>query len=209
MDMGFDNASRNLASIGVIDFDANAYIRGTKPMYVGSPEPPLQLPFDAPIGSNFSCPASFNSSFGGPRLNSQPSADAFVSHEKGSEGISLKEGLFGGLLGTLGILGLVKLLSKKKADPLIDDEAITAEATKKPSIWKRIKNLGSTAWAKVKSIGSGAGKKVKGAGSTILEKTKGLTKYEKGIIGTIIGTLTLYGLYKIFSNPQQEPPQIH
>lgn len=229
VDMGFDNASRNLASLGIVDFDSNAFIRGTKPAYVGSPEPKVELPFDAPlpIYSSNVYPNYLYSN--GPTLSSQPSKDAFVSHRQ-NEGISLKEGLFGGILGALGLLGVYKLISRKKkpeapkatpeiktetkaeakakaatskaaakAEKAAEDVAKTAE---KPTVWARVKGAGSTAFTKVKS-----------AGSTVLDKAKGAPPWIKVAVGITAGVTTLYGLYKAFSHPQpphqQEYPQIH
>lgn len=210
MDMGFDNASRNLASLGIVDFDSNAFIRGTKPAYVGSPEPKVELPFDAPmpVYSSPLYPNYLYSSFGGPVLSSQPSKDAFVSHHS-NKGITLKEGLFATLLGGLGILGLAKLVSRKKAPkapavaPTVEASAEAATKTaEKATFWSKVKGAGSTAWTKTKDLGS-----------TVLNKFRGAPGWAKASIGVTAGLTVLYGAYKAFSSPkpphQQEYPQFH
>jgi len=83
----------NLASLGIIDFDADAYINGTPPRFIGSPAYPTSFPGVAP----------------GSALAGQPDKDAFTKHEKGedsNEGNWVSKILIGGaLVGTGYILG--------------------------------------------------------------------------------------------------------
>jgi len=92
----------NLATSGIIDFDANAYIKGTKPRYVGRPQstnyPPFERPSQAyPVHQE-------------PPLvaHSQPIKDELVKHDKQS----WKKVLLGALAAGVTLLGVVKLKGK-------------------------------------------------------------------------------------------------
>jgi len=93
----------NLASSGIIDFDADAYVKGTPARYVGNPDPAAgYLPFDQPLPA---FPAQYGPA---PQLPAQPRQDAFVTHNK-EEGLpSWKKALAVVVLGGFAVLAGVK-----------------------------------------------------------------------------------------------------
>lgn len=97
----------NLVANGVLNFDADAYVRGDRPRYAGNPFGSQELPFDQPI-----CPSMYPyASYGGyaPIMPPQPNADAFINRYEHSNANSAKEVLItGGLIG-LGIYALHKV----------------------------------------------------------------------------------------------------
>lgn len=68
----------NLAANGIIDFDADAFIKGTAPRYVGAPK--TYLPFEEPLPAHHQ-PAHGE---GAPQIHHQPKHDEFVHGEKDS-----------------------------------------------------------------------------------------------------------------------------
>lgn len=97
----------NLVANGVLNFDADAYVRGESPRYYGNPFGSQAVPFDEPI-----CPYS-NPYMGGGyapvMMSPQPNADAFINRNEHSSANSLKEILVYGFAGGLIIYGLHKL----------------------------------------------------------------------------------------------------
>lgn len=185
---GFDNSMRSLASIGVVDFDANAYVKGTKPMYVGSPEPHMELPLDAPITStpNF----GYGYGYGGGALRAQPSVDAFVSRGHHSSSVSAKGLILGGILGALGLTALTSFLTKGK------NSATDSTST----------NVAANAGQAIKN--SPIYTKTKGFVSTAISKAKAMPWQAKAAIAVAgVGTV-LYGFFKAITHTKVEHPQL-
>lgn len=107
-----------LAQAGIINFDADAYVKGTTPRFVGKPEGETYLPFDAPL-TGF--PMYGTSAY--PRLSGAPASDAFVKregeHGKEHKGIHipLKQVLTAGLIGGIGLFAGVKIKNAIKSIP--------------------------------------------------------------------------------------------
>ena len=70
------NSLDTLAANNIINFDADAYVKGTPPRYVGDPDGEQYLPLDRPIMANYP-QYGINA---GPQLHGEPSKDAFISH---------------------------------------------------------------------------------------------------------------------------------
>lgn len=179
---GFDNSMRSLAANKILNFDANAFVMGTNPMYVGSPEPDLQLPFDAPIVS----PNFRGYAYGVGSLRAQPSVDAFVSHgthEKSS--FSTKTGILGLIAGGLGLAGITAYLTRSKKDlEYIDD--FDKVPTKTSEVISKVKEFSSSSWSKLKGMHWGF----------------------KAAIAGVAGLTVLYGLYKAVTGSKVEHPQL-
>ena len=112
-----------LASNGVIDFDAGAYMMGTTPRYVGNPSLGTELPLDRPLPA---WPVY--------KLPAQPSADAFISKDTTViKEKSWKNALAGVIVAGLAIFTGLKLKSK-----------ISALFKKKPVIPPAIPPVGTT-----------------------------------------------------------------
>lgn len=98
----------NLVANGVLNFDADAYVRGGAPRYYGNPFGSQAMPFDQPI-----TPYPYASPYYGggyaPMLPSQPNVDAFINRHEHSSANSLKELLVYGFAGSLIIYGIHKL----------------------------------------------------------------------------------------------------
>lgn len=79
----------NLAANGVIDFDADAFIRGTTPRYVGGDK--TYLPFETPLPQSIK---GLNTS----NLKGQPDSDVF---NDGKKKLPLWKKITAGVAGTL------------------------------------------------------------------------------------------------------------
>lgn len=95
----------NLAALGVVDFDPEAYIKGTTPRYVGAPR--YYLPFEQPLPA-FQPPAHLPVNM---KPHEQPKHDEF-KHE--SEIPLWKKLVTGGLVAGLVALGVYKAKSFSK-----------------------------------------------------------------------------------------------
>lgn len=143
------NALDNLAINGVINFDADSYVKGQPPRYVGNPNGYNGLPLDQPL---MAAPQAYGVN-PGTQLSGQPSKDAFINHgENEHSRPSWKALLTGVALAGLAIFTGVKckaklsqLFSKKtvvaKAKSAITNaatNATTPKTAKKPSKLKAI-----------------------------------------------------------------------
>lgn len=102
--MGLESLSNN----GIINFDADAYIKGLPARFVGGPEDnDRYLPFDRPINDVYQPQIH-----GGEGGNREGKSDAFCSrHPKSKEHSSLRDFLIVGVLGGIGVF----LLAKRKS----------------------------------------------------------------------------------------------
>ena len=111
------------ASLGIINFDAPAYIRGTNPRYVGNPE--LET-----ISGQI------------PGIKPQPQKDEFnkeISHGNPS----WKKWVFGIFATGLAILGAYKLRNTKVASKIVNYAK---------NLPQKITNLATTGWNKLKNV---------------------------------------------------------
>lgn len=216
MGTSMNSALDNLATNGVINFDADAFLKGTKPRYVGSPEPELYMPGDQPLLDSPNIPV-----YGvtpGAQLKGQPSRDAFVSHEgaENSGSISIKTALTAGIIGVLGIFTGSKIKSKfgKQGASVGSGKAAARISTIKDKISNTAENLASSisAWAgkgkapEAAETAKAAKETVKSAAETI-EKKKGIPKPVK--IGALVvaGALGLYEIYRAIKERIKPAPQ--
>lgn len=110
----------NLAANGIIDFDAEAYVKGLPPRFIGRPERYVGLPGDMPLMAE---PPSYGV-YPGAHLSGHPRQDGFEPQEteEGSNP-SWKKALMTVLVAGLAVIGAVKyrgkiveLFNKKKAE---------------------------------------------------------------------------------------------
>ena len=111
------------ASLGIINFDAPAYIRGTNPRYVGNPE--LEM-----ISGQI------------PDMKPQPQKDEFnkeISHGNPT----WKKWVFGIFATGLAVLGAYKLRNTKVASKIVNYAK---------NLPQKITNLATTGWNKLKNV---------------------------------------------------------
>lgn len=127
----------NLTSAGIIDFDAESYVKGTAPRYIGAPR--ACLPFEQPLPV-FQAPNK-----GIPGLPNQPKKDEFVHKAEGTP--AWKKTLAGLLVA--GLIAAVALKFTKKGSKLdkfaANSKKLISEKTKSFKEWfkttyKNIKN---------------------------------------------------------------------
>ena len=177
-----------LAANGIIEFDADSYVRGKPPRYVGDPDGYVGLPFERPL------PAT--NEYGimpGPKLHGEPSVDAFISREHTEKPSNWKGFLFGAFVATLGALGLYKFgeklkgwISKKppvnQAPPVINT---TQQAT---NAAQPVENTAKKSFVQ----------KVKDGFKDLKGKFSKLPKWAKGTTYAAGGLAGLYIIYKMF-----------
>lgn len=97
-----DSSLDNLAANGIINYDAEAYIKGTPPRYVGSPRMNQYPPFEQPLMVYEPGIQGFN-----PQMPKQPHHDEYTP--KKHSNINWRNALLATMLGGLGIYGGIKL----------------------------------------------------------------------------------------------------
>lgn len=205
----------SLSKSGIIDFDADAYIKNgvSKPVETES----SYLPFDKPL-------VPIASPYGitpGEQLKGEPSKDAFVSHKEKEHSKSNWKQILGGIIaGGIATFGGFKLF-KKLNNPLkikasakkeglftiIKEKLVSVlqpeeEIKKTKKTKKAKKTVGKTAKDTVKeTTEKGAKKTAEKTVKEVAEKGKGiLAKIPKGLKiagGILIGLLGLYGFYEV------------
>lgn len=211
MELGGTNALDNLASNGIIDFDADSYVRGTPPKYVGSPSAPACLPFEKPLMAepSFMPPV-------GTRLSGQPAKDEFGHHNK-KHILNWKQALTGVIVAGLLVLGGIKAAdSLGKFSKWLKKKPAATGA--KSGFFSKIKTT-VTGWfskkkpvvtgpktgffSKMKSTVTGWFGKKKPNGATAADVVKKAAtkfpKWAKITAGISAGLLGLYGLFKMTS----------
>lgn len=212
-----DSSLDVLASNGIINFDADAYVKGTTPRFAGSPGSENYLPGEAPLTAPISS-SGFNPYMQGsvPKLNSEPPVDAFVKRkpekekkEKEIEKISEKEierpkisGLATiitvGLAGALALLGGSKLASFIKNKTKVKSNTAKTGNNEAAKDGGKVKNFFTrqkdrvTSWFKSKN-------NIEEATKNISEKAKGAPKWLKASGIALASLLGLFGLYKFVS----------
>lgn len=194
------NSLDSLATSGVINFDADAFLKGTSPKFVGSP-------------SNEYLPGEHPQSYGvtpGEKLNGEPEKDAFVRHEKEHTPPNWISLLTGSLVAALGVFGIVK------AKSLFDKNKVNSEtSTDKKSIFTQIKDKISSLLKSKDTKAAEAAKKAAEeaaakAAKEAAKKAGFLAKHSKGLkvagVGAL-GLLGLYGLYDLVSGRKTQSAQ--
>lgn len=209
----------NLAASGVINFDADAYIKGTPPRYAGPSE--NYLPFDKPL---FAEPQFYGIA---PGEHMQGSGrDAFVTHDKKqSSGPTFKQVLAGLLAtglagfaafklffntkvllpGEKGFIGKSKeqLNSFLKSEKVKNVEEKAKETTK--GFFAKCKELFAKGKEKLGSLfESKEAKKAREAAKRAEERTRKVTKGLKAAGVVLAGILGLYGLYTLIAKPKNK-----
>lgn len=189
-----------LAANGIIDFDADAYIKGTTPRYVGDPDGYVGLPYDRPLPVMNQPMGPYPGAHNRPQLHAQPNKDAFVTHsDKKRTNIHWKEALFGVLLAAAGVFGGIKLSRAIKNRRAAKAAAATATTTTTTTAGATSRNKFS-----FKNILS----KVKALGPIIKAKWTAMPKLGKIATGSAAGLALLYGIFKITTKKAtpQAPP---
>lgn len=202
--MGYSSFD-NLAANGIIDFDAEAYIKGTKPRYVGNPESCNQLPFEQPLPGN---PCGYGIQ-PGKQLEGEPEVDAFIHREKhkskeagehneSEHSSPWKPFVAGGLITALGLYIANKYRS---VIPKITSNNNTPQATTNTTQPK--KGL----WNKIKSFFKGGTPQA--AQTTQTTQTAAPVAAKKGFFSkkwvkvtgwSSVALLGLYGIYRFIQN---------
>lgn len=181
------NELDRLAANNVINFDADAYVKGTPPRYVGNPDgDDHYLPLDKPLLANYGAQYGLTP---GAQLHGEPSKDAFISHgeEHKSFGPSLPQFLTITSLVALAVYSGTKvksLLTNKKNITLDKKEFITKIKDGVSSLTKP-KELFETAKTYMTNI----------------------PKWGKIAGGALAGLFGLYGVYKLTSGGNHKEAQ--
>lgn len=211
MEMNSSSSLDSLANYGVIDFDADAYIKGTKARYVGRPNGGEYLPLDQPL---------YSPNYGiapGAHLSGHPSQDAFV--DRGETKRTSWNGIFaGGIIAALAIFGgsKVKEIFTKNPDKVTEMTSLfqkCKDGVKKffknseskaveESIKQKTSVVAETAATEAAKTSTNGAKK--GIIRSVLDKISGLPKKVKVAGGIGLGVFGLYEIYKHLT-----PPQIH
>src|SRR5574344_832156 len=119
-DSGFTSMTDNLVSRGILNGDANAFVKGTAPRYGGNPFPKEYMPLDQPVLTPMTPGFGYS---GGMYLPGQPLSDAFVYNNNTNKSTKktlplIAMILSAGALATASLIGidtLKKYLDGKKA----------------------------------------------------------------------------------------------
>lgn len=205
----------NLAANNIIDFDADSYIKGRPPRYVGNPEGYVGLPFERPL------PAC--NEFGvmpGPHIHGEPKHDSFV--HSGNEGGTpdWKGFMFGALLTTLAAVGLYKHSDKIKgwiSKKLAPKAPVTPTPQTPPAAPAQAPAAAANATQQAQTTGKKSfGEKIKDGFSKVKEKTseaykigkekfKAMPKWARIATASAAVLGGLYGIYKMFFSGGEGP----
>lgn len=194
------NSLDNLASNGIINFDADAFVRGTEPRYAGKPGPTPQLPLDQPIMDYD--PKSYGVN-AGSKLHGEPANDAFIRHgESSSHKTNWVKTLLLAAAAALGLSACAKAFAGKKAVKKGKEKVngfFAGLKDKLPS-WAKPKDKAAEEAAKKAAEEAEAAKKV-----GFLKK---IPKWAKYTGGTLAGLFGLYEAYKFITRkkaPEESP----
>lgn len=139
----------NLAANGVIDFDAEAYVKGLPPRFIGHQENYIGLPGEMPLMAE----PPIHGVYPGAHLSGHPAKDGFEHHKDENDNPSWKKALMTVLLTGLAVVGavryrgkIVELFNKKKA-------AVTS-----PSFKQKVSDFFSNAKTKIVEFFKGPSK---------------------------------------------------
>lgn len=231
MEMNSTSSLDGLASNGVINFDADAYVKGTTPRYVGNPFGSQYLPFDQPIITS----PNYYGIAPGANLSGHPSTDAFVSKGEGKEGHQLpwNKIIAGGIIGSLALfiaskaknifvkdtnkatkIGEVFNNCKDKVVNFFKDGETTKKVKEaadavKDTTKETAKEVTETVKDTIKEVTKDTTEKAaestkKGLFSSIKDKISKLPKKAKIAGGIGIGLVVLYEAYKHITGAQNQ-----
>lgn len=199
-----------LASNKIINFDPEAFVKGTTPRYVGDPDGETYLPFEQPLMATPTCIPPI-----GTPLSGQPEHDEFSGSGHHEKKHNWRKILTAVLAAGLLVLGGIKLKSAfgKLAEKL---KLKKANAAPKQGFLANIKTKVTGWFNKVKSAITGKPVPVQQAPQTATTATntaantgktatKKVPKWLKIAGGSFAGLLGLYALFKMFAgrHPQQ------
>lgn len=188
-----DSSLDNLAANGIINYDADAYIKGTPARYVGSPRMNQYPPFEQPLMVYEPGVQAFN-----PQMPRQPHQDEYTPKKHTS--VNWRNTLLATILGGLGIYGGIKLT--KFVNKFRNKKFLNIGKTPTPAPTPATNAAASTATnAATQTAGNTQTSSGKGKWFKDLYKkaSDGFAKLPKwGKIATVsLAALTgLYGLYK-------------
>lgn len=201
-----------LASNGVVNFDANAFLKGTTPRYYGSPnEGQVYLPGDQPLFNSPEIPAYGIA--GGENLKGQPNKDAFLAreHEKGEINVSTKNIITAGIVGALALFAGSKFKKTQLGQKLISKFSKANIAETASGILGKAQSALSGVTGKTKPAASAAAETVEKVAEVAKTKKKfSLANIPKPVkIGglAVAGALGLYEVYRMITDrkgPVQE-----
>lgn len=197
----------SLASNGVINFDADAYIKGTQPRYVGNPEQ-SSLPLEGPMNT------ASHGVTPGDKLSGGPKRDAYVGslgteeHKK----TSFPKILTGAIAAGLAIFGGIKVKSAfdkrhSNLDVLgIEPGEKIPLKNKLKGFWTNIKEGAITWFGTAKQKAELAAKKAKEEAERLAKERKGKMPKWLKVSGLVAGgALALYGLFNLIAHGIQLP----
>jgi len=134
----------NLAANGIINFDADAYIKGTSPRYVGNPGNANAMPFEQPLVP----PGSYYPGLGA-QLPQQPGHDQF-KHDEGHKKAGAKDVLAFAVFGSIAAYAGVKFKDqiKKLYYKVRPSKAPAVAVTPPPVTPPKVKGKGILGWLK-------------------------------------------------------------
>lgn len=199
----------NLVANGVLNFDADSYVKGEAPKYYGNPFGRAELPFDQPIGPSFNAYYPYGAGYA-PVMQPQPNADAYINRHEHSSLNSLKEVAVYGFVGGLIIYGLHKLnklggffkdklgnifskksdKNKKVDDKTVDDKTSTGTKGKAGDAGKEGEKLAEAA---------------KKEGNWIKRNWKKAGGWTIGIVGALAALAFLKSMFR--KKPKQLTPE--
>lgn len=225
------NSLDSLAANGIINFDADAFIKGTPPRYVGSPEEPLYLPFDKPLPDMFESHGKVGH---GQNAGEGEGNNPFLSKVHGTNNVSsLKEFLMIALVGGVGAFLIAKrkslaghcknikgktenfftsckekITSPFKSKPKAVTASVSAAAAA-PAVTAATTATTATAATTGTTAAAKEAKGIKGFFSKIKALRWGnMPKWGKITTVSSVGLIALYGAYRIFgAKPQAEAEQ--
>lgn len=133
MEGGIQSQLDTLSQNGILNFDADAYVKGTSPRYAGE-LPKQYLPFDRPLGCYPTQPMLLPP---GTKLPEQAKTDEMVKNGNEPKKTSTWKKVLFGLLGVGLIIGGGYKIAKSKSHKLGKVTEDVAEDTKKSGIIKR------------------------------------------------------------------------
>lgn len=194
----------SLARNGIIDYDADAYVRGTTPRYVGKPDdvPHVPyMPFDQPLPDLHPAPLK-------PRI--QPHKDEFVKEEESSSSnphwkSALAQVLFSAIAVWVGVKNRDKIVSFIKgfspeaiAKKVAEAKAAKEAAAKAAAAKAAAKAAEPSIITKIKTKVTELSKKM----PEYIEKVKTLPKWAKITGASLAALLGLYGVYKVLPDKE-------
>lgn len=204
------NALDNLAANGIIGFDADAYVKGTTPRYVGNPYKEYRgLPFEEPLPI---MPAQHGIS-GGPKLGGEPEKDAFISHEEPKSNHTSLKSMIAGI--TVAGLGIYLLTKTNKIKEFLKFGK-TAKSTSNKSFFERCKDKVNS-WfsstpkkATASQVEPQVEKKIEVEAGKTLKKSFFKRKWVKVTGGIGLGLVALYGAFRLIAGHKraQGMPQV-